>query len=156
MRGLLIAVGIALAMWLFAVMVLVLNGRRSQARELATLIPNLLVLFRGLLRDPRVPRSAKLWLWLAVVWIASPIDLIRSSSRSPGHRTTRSWRRLCSVTCLGERIGASCSSTGGATRQRSRRSFLGEWHASPATDRSLRDELRGEARRRPCNFWMQN
>jgi uncharacterized membrane protein YkvA (DUF1232 family) len=34
------------------------------------------MLFRGLLRDPRVPRSAKLWLWFAVVWVASPIDLI--------------------------------------------------------------------------------
>jgi uncharacterized membrane protein YkvA (DUF1232 family) len=76
MRGLLIAAGIALAMWLFAVMVLVLSGRRSQARELATLIPNLLMLFRGLLRDPSVARSAKLWLWLAVVWIVSPKDLI--------------------------------------------------------------------------------
>ena len=76
MRGLLTAVGIALAIWLFAVIVLILLGRRSQARELATLIPNLLVLFRGLLRDPRVPRGAKLWLVLAVVWIASPIDLI--------------------------------------------------------------------------------
>ena len=76
MRGLLTAVGIALAIWLFAVIVLILLGRRSQARELATLIPNLLVLFRGLLRDPRVPRGAKLWLVLAVVWVASPIDLI--------------------------------------------------------------------------------
>jgi uncharacterized membrane protein YkvA (DUF1232 family) len=35
-----------------------------------------MVLFRGLLRDPRVPRSAKLWLGFAVVWIASPIDLV--------------------------------------------------------------------------------
>jgi hypothetical protein len=34
------------------------------------------VLFRGLLRDPKVPRSSKLWLGFAVVWIASPIDLI--------------------------------------------------------------------------------
>jgi len=56
--------------------VLIALGRRSQAREFATVIPNLLLLFRGLLRDPRVPRSAKLWLWFAVVWVASPIDLI--------------------------------------------------------------------------------
>jgi uncharacterized membrane protein YkvA (DUF1232 family) len=61
---------------LIAVLVLIALGRRSQARELATLIPNLLALFRGLLRDPRVPRSAKLWLGFAVAWIASPIDLI--------------------------------------------------------------------------------
>jgi uncharacterized membrane protein YkvA (DUF1232 family) len=76
MRGLLIGIGIALAIWLAAVTVLVAFGRRSQARELAKLIPNLLMLFRGLLRDPRVPRSGKLWVAFAVVWIASPIDLI--------------------------------------------------------------------------------
>jgi uncharacterized membrane protein YkvA (DUF1232 family) len=76
MRGLLIGIGIALAIWLAAVIVLVAFGRRSQARELAKLIPNLLILFRGLLRDPRVPRSGKLWVAFAVVWIASPIDLI--------------------------------------------------------------------------------
>ena len=76
MRGLLIGIGIALAIWLAAVIALVAFGRRSQARELARLIPNLLILFRGLLRDPRVPRSGKLWVAFAVVWIASPIDLI--------------------------------------------------------------------------------
>lgn len=76
MRSVLIGIGIAVAIWLVAVIVLVALGRRSQARELAKLIPNLLVLFRGLLRDPRVPRSGKLWVAFAVVWIASPIDLI--------------------------------------------------------------------------------
>jgi uncharacterized membrane protein YkvA (DUF1232 family) len=40
------------------------------------LIPNLLALFRDLLRDPRVPRSAKIWLGVGVAWIASPVDLI--------------------------------------------------------------------------------
>jgi hypothetical protein len=75
-RGVLIGIGLAIAVWAVAVIVLIALGRRSQARELATLIPNLLVLFRGLLRDPRVPRSAKLWLGFAVVWIASPIDLV--------------------------------------------------------------------------------
>jgi uncharacterized membrane protein YkvA (DUF1232 family) len=76
MRGLLIGIGIALVIWLAAVIALVAFGRRSQARELAKLIPNLLMLFRGLLRDPRVPRSGKLWVAFALVWIASPIDLI--------------------------------------------------------------------------------
>ena len=76
MRGLLIGLGIALVIWLAVVLALVAFGRRSQARELARLIPNLLRLFRGLLRDPRVPRRAKLWVAFAVVWIASPIDLI--------------------------------------------------------------------------------
>jgi uncharacterized membrane protein YkvA (DUF1232 family) len=34
--------------------------------------PNLIALFRGLLRDPRVPRRAKLWLWFAIARFASP------------------------------------------------------------------------------------
>lgn len=76
MRGLLIGIGIAAALWALVVLMLVALGRRSQARELARLLPNLVVLFRELIRDPRVPRGAKLWLWFAVVWIASPVDLI--------------------------------------------------------------------------------
>lgn len=76
MRTLLIALAIAVALWLLAIVVLVVAGRRSAARELATLIPNVLALFRGLLRDERVSRGSKALLVLAVVWLASPIDLV--------------------------------------------------------------------------------
>jgi uncharacterized membrane protein YkvA (DUF1232 family) len=75
-RGLLIAVACALILWLLAIGVLVALGKRSRARELVTLLPNLVVLFRGLLADPRVPRSSKRWLWFALVWSISPIDLV--------------------------------------------------------------------------------
>jgi uncharacterized membrane protein YkvA (DUF1232 family) len=75
-RGLLLALGFMALLWLTAIVVLVAVGRRSQARELAALVPNLVVLFRGLLGDPRVPRSSKNWLWFALVWLLSPIDLI--------------------------------------------------------------------------------
>jgi uncharacterized membrane protein YkvA (DUF1232 family) len=75
-RGLLIALAVAVAVWLMAVVALVSLGRRSQARELVTLIPNLVTLFRGLLGDPRVSRSSKGWLWFALAWCISPIDLI--------------------------------------------------------------------------------
>lgn len=75
MHAVLIGIGVAVAIWSIAVVALIAL-RRTQARELAKLIPNLLVLFRGLLSDPRVPRGAKLWLVVALVWIASPIDLI--------------------------------------------------------------------------------
>ena len=75
-RGLLIALAIAVVLWLLAVVALIALGRRSQARELVTLIPNLVILFRGLLGDRRVPRSSKGWLWFALVWFISPIDLI--------------------------------------------------------------------------------
>lgn len=76
MRGLLIGLGIAVAVWALAVVGLMVAGRRSTARELVTLIPNLLVLLRGLVRDPRVPRSARVWICFAVGWVASPIDLV--------------------------------------------------------------------------------
>jgi len=75
-RGLLIALAVGIAVWLLGILILVIVGRKQQARELATAIPNLLVLFRGLLRDPRVPRGSKTWILVAVIWIASPIDLV--------------------------------------------------------------------------------
>lgn len=75
-RTLLIALAIAFAVWLVTILALVLAGRRSAARELAALIPNLVVLFKGLLRDPAVPRSSKVLLGLAVLWLVSPIDLV--------------------------------------------------------------------------------
>lgn len=75
-RGPLIAVGVAVGIWFLAILVLLALGRKSAARELATLIPNLVVLFRGLLRDPRVPKSSKLWLGFAAAWFLNPIDLI--------------------------------------------------------------------------------
>ena len=76
LRGLLIGIALGLAVWLLAIAVLLALGRRSQARELAVLIPNMVVLFRGLLGDPRVSRGSKAWLWFALGWLVSPIDLI--------------------------------------------------------------------------------
>lgn len=76
MRPLLIVLAAVVGLWLVALLGLVVAGRRLAARELALLIPNLLVLFRGLLKDPRVPRGPKAALVLAGLWIASPIDLV--------------------------------------------------------------------------------
>jgi uncharacterized membrane protein YkvA (DUF1232 family) len=75
-RGLLIALAVGIAVWLLALLILVIVGRKQQARELAAAVPNLLFLFRGLLRDHRVPRGSKIWVLVAVIWIASPIDLV--------------------------------------------------------------------------------
>lgn len=76
MRILLITAAAAVTLWLLLILIVALAGRKSAARELAVLIPNLLLLFRGLLRDERVPRTSKLLLLLGVAWLASPIDLI--------------------------------------------------------------------------------
>ena len=76
MRGLLIGLAVAAAVWLVAVALLWVFGRRVAAKELATLLPHLVGLFRGLVRDPRVPRRTKAWLWVGVAWFVSPIDLV--------------------------------------------------------------------------------
>ncbi|MGH2795545.1 MAG: YkvA family protein [Actinomycetota bacterium] len=76
MRGLLIALAAVVGVWLIAVVVLIVAGRRSAAREIATLVPNLIRLFRGLIREPRVRRRSKTLVALGLVWLASPIDLI--------------------------------------------------------------------------------
>jgi uncharacterized membrane protein YkvA (DUF1232 family) len=65
-----------IAVWIVVVVVLVIVGRVLLARELALLVPNLIRLFGGLLRDARVPLRAKIVLAVASVWLASPIDLI--------------------------------------------------------------------------------
>ncbi len=73
---LLLAIGIVLAIWALVVLGLVIAGRGALAREVAAFLPNLALLFRGLLRDRRVRTRSKVLLVFALAWIASPIDLI--------------------------------------------------------------------------------
>jgi uncharacterized membrane protein YkvA (DUF1232 family) len=76
MHALLIALAVAAGFYIIAVAALFLVGRRTAAKEIALLLPNLLLLFRALVRDPRVPRGSKALLVFGAVWVASPIDLI--------------------------------------------------------------------------------
>lgn len=69
------AVGILVACWL----VLIVAARRlppGPLRDLVAFLPACVVLIRTLRRDPAVPRSAKLALGFAALWVLSPIDLI--------------------------------------------------------------------------------
>jgi uncharacterized membrane protein YkvA (DUF1232 family) len=72
----LIALLVVAGVWLALLGLLLLLGRRTAARELASFVPDCLVLFRRLLRDPRVPRRAKLALALLVAYLAMPFDLV--------------------------------------------------------------------------------
>jgi uncharacterized membrane protein YkvA (DUF1232 family) len=60
--------------------VLAPDGRSLQARQLVTdaalMMPNIVKLVGRLLKDPRVPRRAKITLGLAAAYVVSPIDLI--------------------------------------------------------------------------------
>src|SRR5215813_8075960 len=76
MHALLIAGAAVLAVYVVAVAALFLAGRRTAAKEIALLLPNLLLLFKDLARDSRVPRGSKALLAIGAIWFASPIDLI--------------------------------------------------------------------------------
>ena len=76
MHTLLFTLAIIVAVWVVLIGALLLAGRGGTARQVATFLPNLILLFRRLWRDPRVPRGSKLLLGFGLVWLASPIDLI--------------------------------------------------------------------------------
>jgi uncharacterized membrane protein YkvA (DUF1232 family) len=75
-QWLLLGLGVTLAVYGALLVGLVLAGRRVDARALATIIPDCLVLLRALMRDPRVPRRRKLLLAGLVAYLAMPIDLV--------------------------------------------------------------------------------
>ena len=71
-----IALAVLALLWAVLVLVLIAAGRRSDAHELATFVPNLVLLFRGLLTDARVPRRAKLALAAGAVYLSFPLDIV--------------------------------------------------------------------------------
>src|SRR5262249_42759198 len=73
---LLVSIGLVAAVYAAFVIGLVLAGRRSEARALATFIPDCIVLVTRLAHDPRVPRGRKLILLALVGYLAMPFDLV--------------------------------------------------------------------------------
>ena len=73
-----IVIGVAVAAVVYAAFVLVLLalGRREDARAVATLIPDCIVLVSRLARDQRVPRRRKLLLLALGGYLALPFDLV--------------------------------------------------------------------------------
>ena len=72
----LIALAACLTLYLAFVGLLLLRGRRSDARALAGFVPDCVVLFRRLLGDGRVSRPRKLLLLGLVAYLVLPIDLV--------------------------------------------------------------------------------
>jgi uncharacterized membrane protein YkvA (DUF1232 family) len=71
-----LGLGATLALWALLVVLLLVLGRSSDAREVARFIPDCMVLFKRLLRDPRVPRRAKVAVALLLPYLAMPFDLV--------------------------------------------------------------------------------
>ena len=62
--------------YVVGVVVLVVIGRRTEARALARFVPDCLVLMSRLLRDRRVSRARKVLVAAAVVYLAMPLDVV--------------------------------------------------------------------------------
>jgi uncharacterized membrane protein YkvA (DUF1232 family) len=77
LRGLLAALGALAVMWLLLVGALVVaRPDRAALGEAVRLLPDLLRLLGRLARDPAVPRGARVRLWLALAYLAVPVDLV--------------------------------------------------------------------------------
>jgi uncharacterized membrane protein YkvA (DUF1232 family) len=74
--ALLLALVVLLAAYAALIGALVLAGRTTDARMVARIIPDCIVLGRRLLGDPRVLLRHKLALGLLVGYLASPLDLV--------------------------------------------------------------------------------
>ena len=72
--GILAALAVA---WLaLGVTLLVARPHGGRLGELLRLLPDAVRLFRALIRNPDVPSTVKLRLWLLLAYLASPIDLV--------------------------------------------------------------------------------
>jgi uncharacterized membrane protein YkvA (DUF1232 family) len=75
-RWALLGAAVAVGAYLVLIVGLLIAGRRTDARALATFVPDCLRLFYRLLGDPRVSRSRKLVLGALVGYLAMPFDLV--------------------------------------------------------------------------------
>jgi uncharacterized membrane protein YkvA (DUF1232 family) len=73
---LLISAVVVVVLYGAAVLALAASGRQADATALARFVPDCVVLFRRLLGDPRVEWWRKAVLIAAIVYLASPIDIV--------------------------------------------------------------------------------
>ncbi len=76
-ESLLVAAIVLVAVWLALVLLLVITRpSRLTIKETLRLVPDLLRLIRRLATDRTVSRRARVSVWLLLVYLASPIDVI--------------------------------------------------------------------------------
>jgi uncharacterized membrane protein YkvA (DUF1232 family) len=75
----------ALLVYAGLVVALIVAGRWGVVRDAARFIPDCVMLVRGLLRDPRVPRRHKRLLGLLVGYLALPFDIVPDFIPVAGH-----------------------------------------------------------------------
>ncbi len=72
----LVGLAIAIATYAMFVLALVVAGRHSEARALATFIPDCVILFKRLLADHRVSGWRKGLVLALIAYLAMPIDFV--------------------------------------------------------------------------------
>ncbi len=74
----LIGAAVTVAVLWFSLLLAVVLWRPKHVglADAARLVPDVVVMLRGLARDPSVPRHVRWRIWLLLAWIISPIDLI--------------------------------------------------------------------------------
>jgi uncharacterized membrane protein YkvA (DUF1232 family) len=82
---LLIALGVLVGIYAGAVAVLLLFGRKDDARALAGFVPDCVVLLSRLLKDQCVSRRRSFVLVALVAYLSSPIDLVPDFLPVIGH-----------------------------------------------------------------------
>ena len=85
MNSLLIVAACIVVVYAAFVCVLIIAGRRRDARDMTRFIPDCIVLVRRLLGDPRVPRRYKMLLGALVGYLAFPVDLVPDVIPVAGH-----------------------------------------------------------------------
>src|SRR6187455_2739409 len=75
LRVVLIGLGLLVLTWLLMI-VLAKRLPPGSAKDIATVLPAGVTTIRRLRKDPRVPRTAKIAIAIAGLWVLSPIDLI--------------------------------------------------------------------------------
>lgn len=79
MGTLLVTAGIAVALWVISCLLMMAFARRlpdGLLRQVAEFLPSCVTAARALRKHPDVPRSAKIALLVAILWVISPIDLL--------------------------------------------------------------------------------
>lgn len=79
MTQLFVIAGVVLALWIISCLLMVLFAHRlpdGLLRQIAEFLPACVTTARRLRKHPAVPRSAKVAMLIAIVWVISPIDLL--------------------------------------------------------------------------------
>jgi hypothetical protein len=101
-QGILIGLGAALLAYVLFVVWLIVAGRKEEARAVAGLVPDFVVLFRRLLSDGRVSRPRKV-----VLAALAPISRCPSTSCPTSFPSLATWtmrsssRSCCAMCCAG-------------------------------------------------------